>query len=56
MFEAPEGETIKDNQEAITKALAAVVTEDVQQPVADPVTAGTVSQDGRVATPPSPTR
>ncbi|GLY18185.1 membrane protein [Kineosporia sp. NBRC 101677] len=48
VFEAPEGETIKDNQEAITKALAAVVTEDVQQPVADPVTAGTVSQDGRV--------
>ncbi|GAA3604248.1 MMPL family transporter [Kineosporia mesophila] len=47
VFEAPEGQTLKQNQKAITQALATVKTDDVQS-IADPFTSGTVSENGKV--------
>ncbi len=47
VFAAPAGKTLKQSQSDITAALAKVKTADVSS-VADPFTAGTVSENGRV--------
>ncbi|PJI86658.1 MMPL family transporter [Luteimicrobium subarcticum] len=49
VFEAPEGQSLSDpaNKQVVTDTLATVKTTDVQS-IADPFTAGTISQNGRV--------
>ncbi len=49
VFEAPDGQPLTDaaNKKAVTEALAEVKTDNVQS-IADPFTAGTISQNGRV--------